>query len=37
LLRGLRMDSVAALGYFLISGTIVTISIVLLARLGHEE
>lgn len=37
LLRGLQMDSVAALGYFLISGTIVTISIVLLARLGHEE
>ena len=38
LLHGLRMDSVAALGYFLISGSIVTISVILLARrLGHEE
>jgi len=38
LLRGLRMDSVGALGYFLISGSIVTMSVILLARgLGHEE
>ena len=38
LLRGLRMDSTAVLGYFLISGSIVTISVILLARgLGHEE
>ena len=38
LLRGLRMDSTAALSYFLISGSMVTISIILLARrVGHEE
>jgi len=38
LLRGLRLDSTAVLGYFLISGSIITISVILLARgSGHEE
>src|SRR5215510_13188524 len=38
LLRGWRMDSTLALSYFLISGSMVTISIILLARrVGHEE